>query len=198
MAENNVSKPPLQAKVVDSNGLMAMAWSSWFRDLYRRTSYKGSNAIDDNKAAVDEELLSVNASLSETVEQVNDNTSSIASISQSVSDVEQSLSDHEALEQAHGSNGNIVGFEDLATEAVVGLVNRMQSVELASYSTATITTDDIGDAPSSYDQTYTQSVTDLTNENKAAINQAIADLNSLITKFNNLVAYSKAAGQMTE
>jgi hypothetical protein len=47
---NNVSQPPLNAPMIISTGMPSMAWSNWFRDLYRRTAYKGGNAIDDNLA----------------------------------------------------------------------------------------------------------------------------------------------------
>ena len=73
----------------------------------------------------------------------------------------------------------------------------MDSISDAVDSTVNITTADIGAAPTAYDQAYTQSVTDLTNENKAAINQLASDLNDAIAVLNNLLAESKTSGQMT-
>lgn len=52
--ENLVSKPPLQVKLIDQNGLMNRAWSVWFRDLYRRVAYKGGNSIDENIEDIDD------------------------------------------------------------------------------------------------------------------------------------------------
>lgn len=107
------------------------------------------------------------------------------------------LSDHVNAFEAHGSNGDIVGFNDLADESTVGLVLKMTEVSGAVATTVNIVTADLGAAPATYDQTYTQSAADLTNENKAAINQLATDLNAAITVLNNLIAASKAAGQMT-
>ncbi|UKH48603.1 hypothetical protein [Vibrio phage vB_ValP_FGH] len=66
MAENQVSKPPLQTPLVDATGLISRPWSIWFRDLYIRTAYKGGNAIDENKEETDKKI----AALTEVVEQI--------------------------------------------------------------------------------------------------------------------------------
>lgn len=191
MAEKNiVSKPPLQVKLTDPNGLMNRAWSTWFRDLYNRVAYKGGNAIDENNEQINESLDSTNSTLEQTIEAVNQNKSDI-------NQNKENLTLHEELEEAHASNGKIVGFNDLAEESVVGLVARMALIANAVETTVDITTADIGAAPAAYDQAYTQLVTDLTNENKAAINQLASDLNDAIAVLNNLLAESKTSGQMT-
>lgn len=107
------------------------------------------------------------------------------------------LDTHVNANQAHGSNGDIVGFNDTADESTVGLVRRMALITDAVDTTVDIVTTDIGAAPATYDQTYTQSVTDLTNENKAAINQLASDLNDAIAVLNNLLSESQTSGQMT-
>ena len=107
------------------------------------------------------------------------------------------LDTHVNAFQAHGSNGDIVGFNDTADEATVGLVRRMALIADAVDTTVDIVTSDIGAAPATYDQTYTQSVTDLTNENKAAINQLASDLNDAIAVLNSLLSESQTSGQMT-
>lgn len=53
MADNLVSQPPLNVPMVNADGTPSKVWAIWFRDLYRRTSYKGGNAIDDNKGVID-------------------------------------------------------------------------------------------------------------------------------------------------
>lgn len=53
-AKNNVSQPPLMTSIIDNDGRMNRSWSNWFRDLYRRTAYKGGNAIDDLAKAIDD------------------------------------------------------------------------------------------------------------------------------------------------
>jgi len=181
---NQVSKPPLQTAIVDQSGLLTRAWSVWFRDLYNRTSYKGGNAIDENKAALDSELLDVNSSLAEVIEQVNeDGTAFVAHVNDNA---------------AHGANGDIVGFNDLAEEDLAGLVKRMVAIADGVDSIVDIVTDDLLPAPAAYDQAYTDLMATLTNENKAAVNQLSIDLNAAIAVLNNLLAESKASGQMTE
>jgi len=226
--ENLVSKPPLQVKLIDQNGLMNRAWSVWFRDLYRRVAYKGGNAIDDNIEDIDDLIAAVEANIiaitankeaieesalaiaknaediatnSEAIVQnalaIAENTTNIEANAQAIVLLANSLDTHVNASQAHNSNGDIVGFNDTATESTVGLVARMSSIADAVETTVDITTADIGAAPATYDQAYTQSVTDLTNENKEAINQLASDLNDAIAVLNNLLAESKTSGQMT-
>lgn len=219
--ENLVSKPPLQVKLTDPNGLMNRAWSVWFRDLYRRVAYKGGNSIDENIEDIDDlinavqvnrEAIELNAAnIAENKEDIAENAESIIqnalAIAENAEDIvanseailllSVALDSHVNAFEAHGSNGDIVGFNDLATEVLAGLVERMASISDAVDSTVDITTPDIGAAPAAYNQAYTQSVTDLTNENKAAINQLASDLNAAIGVLNNLLAESKSSGQMT-
>jgi hypothetical protein len=58
MAEliNNVSQPPLNVPMVNSDGTPSKVWAIWFRDVYRRTSYKGGNAIDELNTIVEGEI----------------------------------------------------------------------------------------------------------------------------------------------
>uniref|UniRef100_UPI0035C770AD hypothetical protein n=2 Tax=Bacteria TaxID=2 RepID=UPI0035C770AD len=218
---NLVSKPPLQVKLIDQNGLMNRAWSVWFRDLYRRVAYKGGNAIDDNIEDIDDLVAAVEANIiaiaenkeaiavneqniaenaeaiAKNILDIAENADNIEINRQAIEQLELTLNNHINASQAHGSNGDIVGFNDLADESTVGLVKRMVSIADAADSMVDITTADIGPAPAAYDQVYAQLVTDLTNENKAAINQLASDLNDAIAVLNNLLAESKTSGQMT-
>ena len=204
MADNLVSQPPLTAAIVDANGMPSKAWAIWFRDLYRRTSYKGGNAIDDNKSEVDEELLVITATLEETIVQVNiniqaiaDNENNITINANAITDNANNLTTHEGLEEAHGSNGVIVGFDDLADEATQGLVKRMAVLADAIASTAGVVVADASVAPAAYSQAHSQELVDLSNANKAAINTLVTDFNNAVTVLNNLIARSKTSGQMT-
>ena len=204
MADNLVSQPPLTAAIVDANGMPSKAWAIWFRDLYRRTSYKGGNAIDDNKNEIDEELLAITATLEETIVQVNVNIEGIAVNADNISinalaiQVNaDNLATHEALESAHGSNGVIVGFDDLANEAIQGLVKRMAALADAIASTVEVVQADASAAPATYSQAHSQELVDLSNTNKAAINTLVTDFNNAVTVLNNLIARSKTSGQMT-
>jgi len=204
MAQNNVSQPPFTTPLLDGNSLISRPWSNWFRDVYRRIGYKGGNAIDDNKFETDEELVDINASLAETIIQVNVNIEGISvnvdNIALNVIAIQlnaDNLIAHEELEIAHGSNGDIVGFLDLADEVTVGLVKRMALLADAIASTVNIVQADVIAAPATYTQAHSQSLTDLTNANKAAINTLVTDFNNAVTILNNLIANSKTSGQMT-
>ncbi len=189
--------------MIDSNGMPSKAWSVWFRDLYRRTSYKGGNAIDDNKETTDEELLLITASLEETISQVNENIEDISTNA-------DNLNTHEQLDEAHGSNGNIVGFNDAATALLFGLVKQMvlvanavdSTVDVtspdatvsivsvtspnATTSTVSVTSPDVAAAPVAYDQTFTNTIVTLVNELKGDVNQLVADVNPSATLANEL------------
>lgn len=203
-AINNVSQPPLLVPIMDKNGRMSKAWSNWFRDVYERIAFKKSNAIDDNKNAIDDnkgatdqELLDINASLDDTIIVVNDNTSDIAINIVDITANETAINDHENLETAHGSNGEIVGFSDLATELIVGLVSRMDLVANAADSAVSVDAADIASAPALYDQAYTDTVKTMANELKDDVNTLVTDVNLIVTQLNDLIAKSKTAGQMS-
>lgn len=202
-AKNLVSQPPLTTPISDSQGVLTKAWAIWFRDMYRRTAFKGGNAIDENKAEADQDLVDVDAALNQTIASVNQNILDIneneGNITTNTSDIltnKTSIEDHKALTEAHGSNGDIVGKDDLATESLVGLVKQMALVSDAVTSTVSVDSADIAAAPATYDQTYTDTVKTLSNEMKADINQLVTDVNNAITQINAILANSKTSGQM--
>lgn len=159
-----------------------------------------AEAIQQNSERIDQNELDIAENAAAIVQNalgIAQNASDIANNANAITFLSTSLDNHVNASTAHNSNGDIVGFNDLATESLYGLVKRMASISDAVDSLVDITTSDIGSAPATYDQTYTQSVTDLTNENKAAINQLASDLNDAIAVLNNLLAESKTSGQMT-
>ena len=192
MAENLVSQPPLQVPLADANGNISKAWSIWFRDLYRRVAYKGGNAIDDNKAQTDQEILDIDSSIEQVIEAVNDN--------------ELTMNNHISAESAHGSNGNVIGSNDTATETVAGLVKMMALVAdavNATSSTISVDSPDATTAPGAYDQAQVESIVTLANETKADVNLLVTDLNTvvtevnaIVTQLNSVITNSKTAGQM--
>jgi hypothetical protein len=204
MAQNLVSQPPVNSPIVDERGLPSKVFAIWMRDMYRRTAYKGSNAIDDNKAEVDQEFIDVNSTLQDTITQVNVNIEAIAvnvqgiaTNADGIATNAENLVTHEGLEEAHGSNGNVVGFNDLADETTQGLVKRMAVLANAVQSVVNVAIADAAAAPAVYSQAHSQSLVDLSNANKAAINTLVTDLNSAILVLNNFIAKSKVSGQMT-
>lgn len=185
MAENLVSQPPLQVPLADANGNISKAWSIWFRDLYRRVAFKGGNAIDDNKAQTDQEILVIDASIEQIVETVNNN--------------ELTMNSHISAEEAHGSNGSVIGSNDTATVSVAGLVKMMALVAdavNATSSTISVDSPDASDLPT---------VITLANETKIDVNQLVTDMNTvvtevnaIVTQLNSVITNSKTAGQMND
>lgn len=193
MADNLVSQPPLNVPMVNANGTPSKVWAIWFRDLYRRTSYKGGNAIDDNKGVIDGTV----DTLEEVIIVVEDHEIRITANAEGIQLNATNLSNHEALEEAHSSNGKIVGFDDLANEIKQGLVKRMESLADAIASTASVVVADASAAPATYSQAHSQELVDLSNANKAAINTLVTEFNNAVTVLNNLISRSKTSGQMT-
>lgn len=121
---------------------------------------------------------------------VEANSSKIETLETTVSDHENRIDTVETRSQNNenaisAATGKLVGNEDFATDAVGGVVFLANLISDLTQ----ITTPDIGLAPAAYDQNYAQSVTDLTNTNKAKINE-------IVTKINAIIAGQVAAKQM--
>jgi hypothetical protein len=114
-----------------------------------------------------------------------DNELRIVTVEVTTGNTASDLTDHEALSTAHGVTGDNIGNEDYCTESVGGVVNLAVLIsDLTQINTADILT-----APATYDQTYTQTAVELTNENKAKINE-------IVTKVNSILAGQVASKQM--
>lgn len=164
----------------------------------------------DNIALNVEKILENTLAISENSDQILINSNNIANNTaniaanaanivvnaNNIATLTSNLDLHVAAEVAHGSNGAIVGRDDLATGLAAGLVKTMASLADLASSTATIILPDIGAAPAAYDQAYAQSVTDMANEAKLKINQLTTDLNATIDKVNSIISESKLSGQM--
>lgn len=179
---------------------------------------------DESLKGIDDQIDVIDGTLKETIEQVNENTVGISDNKESIAtnteniatntaSIEENktnittnseatqqnatnLTDHEQATTAHGSNGAIVGFNDVATETLNGLVMQMANIADAVQSAVEITQADPIDAPAAYSQTHAQSVVDLTKANKAGINQLVSDFNDAVNVLNQLLANSKTSGQM--
>jgi len=175
-------------------------------DVIRQVN-ENVEAIEANRLSIIENAEAIQKNSDDIAQNSEDILQNALAIAQNASDIAanadailllaNSLDSHINATEAHGSNGSVVGFNDLANESTVGLVLRMAEIADAVETTVDITTPDVAAAPATYDQSYTQSMADLTNENKAAINQLASDLNSAIAVLNNLLAESKSSGQMT-
>jgi len=137
-------------------------------------------------------FLEVAQQADQVLDQVEINTAGIATNvaniqinTDDIATLNQGLSDHEADTSAHGVSGDNVGTNDFASSTTGGVVLLASLVA----DLGEILTSDVGAAPSFYSQFYTQDVTDLTNENKAKINE-------IVLKVNEIIAGQITAGQM--
>ena len=108
---------------------------------------------------------------------VSSNTDRLDILEPRVDQNELDISDHISSSSQHGVSGDNVGTLDFAQTSVGGVV---YIASLISDLTE-ITTSNIPSAPPTYDQAYTQLVTELTNENKEKINEIVIKINEIIS-----------------
>lgn len=108
---------------------------------------------------------------------VTQNESLIADLTVRVDANELAIDNHINSDSEHGVNGVNVGTEDFCSSTVGGVVLLADLIADLS----PIVTVDLNNAPVIYDQAYTQLVTDLTNENKAKINEIVSKINEIIS-----------------
>lgn len=125
------------------------------------------------------------------------NALNIAQNSSDISDNAVNLSDHIADTTTHGASGDIVGNNNFADESIGGVVRRMSLIADAVQSAVNVIEPDVAAAPAAYDQAHIQTIVDLTNANKAAVNQLVLDFNASVLVLNNLLSESKSSGQMS-
>jgi len=195
---NQVPTPPLQVPILDNNGRMSKPWAIFNRELYNYLAYKGGNSISglDVRVAANEEQIALNvAAIAVNAAAISVNADNIQINADDIADLDTNFDAHVAADAAHGSNGDIVGFNDLATEILRGLVLQMDLVNNAVNSS----TSAVGSANAQtgvYVQADVQSIADLANSTKTAVNTLVTDVNNVVTQLNDLIAKSKTAGQM--
>lgn len=154
-----------------------------------------------NYLQIEVNAIQTGAGLAANGSYIADSTTHYLSLATSLKNADNKLDvelfNHETLYTAHGSNGNIVGFNDTSSETLYGLVKRCALISNVAMATTVITTADIAAAPSAYDQTYTNTMASLINENKAKLNSIVTDLGNVVTTINNILAKMKIANQMT-
>lgn len=155
--------------------------------------------ITDNALAISVNSSGVAANAAAIVANSASIASNLALISQNTSDISTNalaISTHEALTTAHSSNGDIVGFNDLATETIDGLVKRLDLISNAINSNLAVVAV-VGPAPVTYSQAHVQNLVNVANSNKTTINNLVVEFNSLIDVVNLILTESKAKGQMS-
>ncbi len=107
---------------------------------------------------------------------INTNTTNIGINATNIGINATNLTNHETLNSAHGVTGFNVGTEDFAQPAIGGVV--FLAALIADLTQ--IVTADLLAAPVAYNQAYTQLASNLTNQNKAKINEIVVKINSII------------------
>lgn len=198
MADSVISK--LQTLSFSYREMEQMGFNAQFTEDYLnqlQNMVLVANEIDIDKAAIESNTLRLD--IVEPI--VTDNTGRLDIAEPIIADNTDRLDIVEPIAAANAAaialaSGQLIGNEDFATDLIGGVVNLMALVADAVDSLAEITIVDIGAAPALYDQTYTQSVTDLLNDTKAKHNQLRIDLNLVVTQLNELLANSITAKQM--
>jgi hypothetical protein len=148
-------------------------------DLLEQVEQNEANIIvNAANIATNADNITTNAdNIATNADNITTNADDISTNADNIIIVADDLSDHELLNSAHGVTGDNVGTEDFAQPVVGGVVLLAALIaDLTAIATA-----DIAAAPVAYDQVYTQSVTDLTNENKAKINEIVLKVNAIIS-----------------
>ena len=148
-------------------------------DLLEQVEQNEANIIvNAANIATNADNITTNAdNIATNADDISTNADDISTNADNIIIVADDLSDHELLNSAHGVTGDNVGTEDFAQPVVGGVVLLAALIaDLTAIATA-----DIAAAPVAYDQVYTQSVTDLTNENKAKINEIVLKVNAIIS-----------------
>ena len=166
-----------------------------YKEIERYTEWESTVMINDY-LGIGQTTEIIAAAVDQNEEDIEENRLNIAANAANIQINADNLTDHEAETVVHGSAGDVVGNLDFCTDLAGGVVLLMDLVADAVDSTAEVTISDIGAAPATYSQTYTDEQTDLINDIKAKHNTMLADLNLAIAQLNELVANSKTAKQM--
>lgn len=111
-----------------------------------------------------------------------------------ITTADSTLGTHTALTTAHGSNGQIVGKNDVATTTARGLMLVAAASGNAATSTVSVTSANAATQTAAYVQADVQSIATLANETKGDVNQLVTDLNTVAASLNDLKAKLRTAG----
>lgn len=110
-------------------------------------------------------------------------------------DVADNLYTHIGANSAHGAIGDIVGSGNFATSVKGGAVLLADAVADSTGSSVSVLSPDASSAPLVYTQSQIQELVTLTNELKADLTQAVADLNDVAAVVNDILASERLAKQ---
>ena len=208
MALIKVSPPPISVRIVDENGLPTRALVEYLYRLWDRTSNPEGNVIDDAASAASGATDAANAAaslaseateLAETsIELTGNATEQLNQLAILFNQTQVAFEQHQNASNAHNSNGDIVGFDDLAKIDKPGIVMMAANVALPTGTSAGTNPNFILPAPVLYDQTFMQTVVSLLNDRNEQLNQLITDYGNMATKLNELKSALTAAGIVNE
>ncbi len=170
MGAIKVDPPPIAVRVVDSNGYPTRELKEYLYRLWTRTADPKGNLLDEASQQATSAQETANASI-----ELSGNAT------QQIQQLVAALNQHIELEQAHSSNGAIVGFNDLAETNKAGLVKKAQSVNFPGETNATTSAVVVTAAPATYSQAQVQELV-------VQLNSRTVELNKLIVSYNQQAA----------
>lgn len=191
-ATNRVDPPPINIRVVDDNGFPTRQLTEYLYRLWARTADPAGNLLDtaangaENAAEIAETSIQLVGNASQQLQQ----------ITEILVQLQILTNQHIATEEAHQSNGKVVGFNDTATTVKLGLVKRAADVTITVDTTAATSGTIIAAAPSAYNQAHYQTVVDLLNDRTAQLNTLINSYNNLTQELDTFRLALKEAGLM--
>lgn len=192
MAATKVSPPPIQGRIVDTNGYPTKVLVDFMHRLWKLTADPSGNFLTQTNNAATNGVSAAAAAAESAAEAIN----LAGNAGEGVTIVAEALDDHEADDTAHGSNGSVIGADDTATELSAGLVKMSSAITDAANTTASAVSA-VSSAPAAYDQTYIDTLASAINAQSDAINQIITDYDSLAAKLNALLAAERLSGQLS-
>lgn len=191
-ATNRVDPPPINMRVVDDNGYPTRQLTEYLYRLWARTADPAGNLLDEAANGADNATEIAETS----IQLVGNASQQLQQLTQLLVQLQLLTNQHIAAEQAHESNGKIVGFNDVATTVKLGLVKRATDVAITVDTTASTSATIIAAAPAAYNQANYQTVVDLLNDRTAQLNLLINSYNNLTQELDTFRTALKDAGLM--
>jgi hypothetical protein len=220
MATTNVSPPPISVRIVDEDGLPTRELKEYLYRLWARTSDPKGNLLDQASGEAGEATAAAGeaAQAADLAAAAANNASVLAGEAVAVANTSIELSgtaleqidqlailvaafqdsfiEHTEADEAHASNGKIVGQGDIAELDFAGLVKMAATADIDGNTTATTSGVTIAVAPATYTVAHYQTIIDLLNDRTAQLDQLISDYNGLTDSLASFRASLIAAGIM--
>jgi hypothetical protein len=175
-----ISRNPVsvEASRIDADS-MPMNFSYPLKDFLINTFQDLGNLADKSNQAGDDAENAVNTNERQD-EEITENRQGIEANTAAINTVSETLDNHVNSQQQHGANGDIVGNLDYASPTIGGVVLQAQKVSVNEI----VYPDEIGAAPETYEQGYTQTLANAINatvSNQKVINSKLNDIITALT-----------------